>query len=139
MTTRFLSFAFIAFASACSAAPVAETTGFTAGPLVSSTSDTGALHVDVRTSPQPPEQGMVEAELTVTDADGKPARGLTVGVVPWMPAMGHGTSLVPTVTELGDGKYKVEQLALFMPGEWELRLTIDGAAHDTANPAFDVP
>jgi hypothetical protein len=81
----------------------------------------------------------MQAELTITDAMGKPVDGLTFSVVPWMPAMGHGTSLVPTVTPMGKGTYAVGDLSLFMPGEWELRLTFSGSTSDTANPVFDVP
>ena len=126
--------------SACSSASTTETTGFTASPLVTTTSTGGSLLVDVRTSPQPPVEGMNEARVTLTDsASGAPVDGLTMAVVPWMPAMGHGTSLVPTVKALGDGVYEVDQLSLFMGGEWELRLTLDGPMHDTANPAFNVP
>ena len=48
-------------------------------------------------------------------------------------------AMVPTVEAQGGGIYQVNQLSLFMGGEWELRLAIDGAVQDTANPAFDVP
>jgi YtkA-like len=128
-----LSFSLLA---ACSSA----TTGPSSGSLVTTTSATGALLIDVTTSPQPPVQGMNVATLVVTDsATHAPVDGLSLAVVPWMPAMGHGTSLVPTVDAMGHGKYEVSNLSLFMAGEWELRLTITGTVTDTANPAFDVP
>jgi hypothetical protein len=142
MRTRPLTFAPIAalLFSCSSASPPAEVTGFTAAPLVSTTSATGALHLDVRTSPQPPIEGMNEAEVIITDsATGKPVDGLGMSVVPWMPAMDHGTSLVPVVTPKGNGVYEITELSLFMGGEWELKLALDGPAPDTANPAFDVP
>jgi hypothetical protein len=125
---------------ACSSSSVAETSGFSAPPLVTCTSAGGSLNVDLRTSPQPPVEGVIEAQLTVTLAStGKPVDGLTITVVPWMPSMGHGTSVVPTVSATGNGTYLVDQVSLTMGGEWELRLTFDGTVEDTAAPAFDVP
>ncbi len=141
MYARLLVVSLVATAiAACSSAsaPV-EVMGFKAGPLVTTQSATGALSLDVRTSPQPPIQGIEEAQLVITDATGKPVDGLRISVVPWMPAMGHGTSLIPTVEAQGNGVYQVNQLSLFMGGEWELRLAIDGPVQDTANPEFDVP
>jgi hypothetical protein len=131
-------------ASACSSSPVTEVVGFTASPLVTTQTSAGVYDVDVRTSPQPPVVGLTQAQLVVKDhATGRPVDGLSIGVVPWMPAMGHGTSLVPTVSASGDGVYTIDQLSLFMAGEWELRLSFErpdgGDGHDTANPAFDVP
>jgi hypothetical protein len=125
---------------ACSGtATPTETVGFTASPLVSTTSAAGSLTLDVRTSPQPPIQGLQEAQLVVTDTkSGAPVDGLSITVVPWMPAMGHGTSLLPTVLPKGGGVYEIDQLSLFMAGEWELRLTFTGPTNDTANPAFEV-
>jgi len=139
-----VSFTALTAAACSSASPPAEVVGFTASPLVTATSAGGSLSVDVRTSPQPPIEGLQEAQVVVTDtASGQPVDGLSLTVVPWMPAMGHGTSLVPTVTAKGNGVYEIDQLSLFMAGEWELRLTFDGAppsnTGDTANPAFDVP
>jgi hypothetical protein len=114
--------------------------GFTGAPLLTSKSAAGALSLDVRTSPQPPIQGLQAAQLVITDsATGAPVDGLSIAVVPWMPAMGHGTSLVPTVSAQGKGVYEIDQLSLFMGGEWELRLAITGPYVDTANPAFNVP
>jgi hypothetical protein len=128
-------------AVACSSAsPPVEVMGFKAPPLVTTASTTGALDLDVRTSPQPPIEGLEEAQVVITDhTTGEPVDGLSLGVVPWMPAMGHGTSLVPTVLPKGNGVYEIDQLSLFMGGEWELRLSITGPMQDTANPAFDVP
>ncbi len=121
---------------ACSTASAPEN----ACPLVTVASATGALNVEVCTSPLPPIQGTDVARVTVTQASThEPVDGLSVSVVPWMPEMGHGTSVVPTVTSMGSGTYEISNLVLFMAGEWELRLTFDGTVQDTANPAFYVP
>ena len=108
--------------------------------VVSVTSDSGALKVEVRTSPEPPARGTNGAELTVTNvADGTPRDGLTVTVVPWMAAMNHGSSTIPTVSAAGGGRYEVTGLDLFMPGHWVLRTTFSGPVDDHAEPALDIP
>ena len=131
----------IAALSSCSTASAPpEVMGFTGAPLLTTKSATASLNLEVRTSPQPPVQGIQEAQLVITDsASGAPIDGLSITVVPWMPAMGHGTSLVPTVSAQGKGVYEIDQLSLFMGGEWELRLAITGPYQDTANPTFNVP
>jgi hypothetical protein len=86
-----------------------------------------AYRIEIRTAPeQPPGRGAVGVRLTVKTASGAPADGLTIGVVPWMPAHGHGSAVGPTVSAEGDGVYEVENLYLFMPGDWELRMSIEG-------------
>ena len=70
-SSRLASFAFALFTvtlqtSACSSAsPPAEVLGFTASPLVTSASAGGSLSIDVRTSPQPPIEGLEQAQLVI--------------------------------------------------------------------------
>jgi hypothetical protein len=100
----------------------------------------GALHVEVHTSPEPPVRGSNTVELTITNvADGSPADGLMLDVEPWMPAMNHGTSAKPSVMAEGGGKYLVSNVYLFMPGLWELRTTFSGPTADHAAPALQIP
>jgi hypothetical protein len=107
---------------------------------MTATSDSGALRIDVRTSPQPPGRGSDDVEFTITNAsDGKPRDDLSVAVTPWMPAMNHGSSAIPTVTAEGGGRYLVTGVYLFMPGRWELRTSFSGPTNDHAAPAFDIP
>jgi hypothetical protein len=138
---RFAMLAALATAAAgCSSSGPAETTGFGAAPLMTVTSQSGQLAIDVRTSPQPPARGTNDVELTVTGStDHAPLDGLALELKPWMPAMGHGTSIVPTVTREMNGKYLVSGVDLFMPGLWELRLTVSGSSEDYAAPAFEIP
>ena len=56
-----------------------------------------------------------------------------------MPAHGHGTSVDPTVTETVPGVFLATPLYLFMPGSWELRMTMSGTVDDTAKAAFEIP
>jgi hypothetical protein len=124
--------------AACSAgAPPAG--GFPVEPYTTTTSDSGALGVEVRTSPQPPSRGTNSVELTVTrGSDGSPVPGLSLGVRTWMPAMNHGSS-EPTVTEEGEGKYLVTEVYLYMPGTWELQTTFSGPVSDHATASLPVP
>jgi hypothetical protein len=130
----------LAAASACSSAAPQPAGGgaFPSDPYTTTTSDSGSLVVDVRTSPQPPGRGTNTVQLTVTHAsDGSPADGLTVDVAPFMPAMDHGTSDT-AVTPAGGGVYLVTGVYLYMPGTWELRTSISGPMTDHAAPQLTV-
>ncbi|HEY5147625.1 MAG TPA: FixH family protein [Polyangiaceae bacterium] len=130
----------VALAIACGACSSASTgpVSFPADAFSTSTTDSGTLHVELRTSPQPPARGTIEAQLVITKvADDSPVDGLTVAIQPWMPAMNHG-AIAPTVMGLGDGKYLVTELDVFMPGHWELRTALSGAMTDHVTPAFDI-
>ena len=52
---------------------------------------------------------------------------------------GHGGSVVPRATDQGGGRYLVENVYLFMPGQWELRMTFNGELPDTATAIVDIP
>ncbi len=122
----------VCLATACSGAPAA-----TSFPL-SVTSDSGALHIDVSASPDPPVIGTDTLELTITRvADGAPEDGLTVDVKPYMPSMGHGTATT-TVTPEGSGQYLVTDVYLYMAGVWQLKTTIAGPVSDHAEPTFQL-
>src|SRR5580704_11432385 len=78
---------------------------FPSQPFSTMTSDSGALTIEVRTSPQPPTRGTVDAEFTITTtATGEPRDGLTLAIDPWMPVMNHG-AIAAHVTQEGQGKY----------------------------------
>jgi hypothetical protein len=128
-------------AGACGTEPAPSTSppSFAADPDQTITSDSGSLTVAVRFSPRPPAVGTDAVELSFADASGAAPSGLALTVVPWMPAHGHGTSVNPTVTETAPGTFVAMPLYLFMPGSWELRLTISGSVDDTAKAAFEIP
>jgi hypothetical protein len=55
-----------------------------------------------------------------------------------MPAMGHGTSVQPIISETAPGSYLIDQLLLFMPGDWQLRTELDGAVSDHVTPTLEI-
>jgi len=124
--------------AACAPASSQPDAGFPADPLTTVTSQSGSLTLAVRTSPQPPSRGVLAVQLTVTDASG-PVDGLTITVTPWMPDHGHGASVQPQVSAQGSGVYLVTDVYLAMPGQWELRLGLDGTTHDTATITLQIP
>lgn len=77
-------------------------------------------------------------QLLLSDTAGNLIDGATVHVDGRMPGHGHGLPTAPKVTDTGEaGHYLVEGLRFNMPGDWELELTIEGAAgEDTATLEF---
>jgi len=136
-TLRFILLA-MPITLACSSAAQPPSATFPAEPYMTVTTDSGTLHVAVRTSPQPPEVGNDDVELTVTDASGNPRDELAVSVKPWMPAMNHGTSET-TITPEGGGKYLVTNVYLYMSGVWQLQIAFAGAVSDHVEPEIELP
>ena len=125
----------------CSSSDGADTGTFTDTPATVLTSAAGSYRIALHSAPDAqPSRGVNSLRLVVTKvADGSPATGLAVDVVPWMPAMGHGASVKPSVQAATEaGVYTVSNVNLFMPGLWEIRATIGGAAGDHATAQFEV-
>ena len=127
-------------ALACSSPPSQppDASSFPSQPLASITGSSGKVHIDLRTSPQPPAVGNDDVQLAITDASGAPLDGLTVAVKPFMPAHGHGTSQT-TVMAQGGGKYLVTDVYLYMSGVWQMQITVSGPVSDYAAPEFELP
>jgi hypothetical protein len=146
--TRLGLLALLLAATACSSATATPAASSDAGatddailaaaPYASVVTDTG-LHVDVRTDPQPPPRGTFNVILDIKDGAGNPVDGLTIDAVPWMPAMGHGSSIRTNVSAEGGGRYAIGNVGMFMPGDWELRLTMSGGASAHATPIIPIP
>ena len=100
------------------------------------TSDSGKLVADVFASPV---RGVNTMRLHVTDTGGHPVDGLGLSVTPWMPSHAHGTSVIPIVTATGNGNYVVSELDLFMPGRWQIRVSVMTPSTDAFVPVLDVP
>ncbi len=102
-------------------------------------SSSGSLTLSMASSPtSPPQRGTGSLKFVITDAAGAPVDGLTLTVVPWMVQMGHGTSIAPCVVPNGNGEYVVNDVYLFMAGEWQLQTTVSGTATDTFAPTVQV-
>ena len=129
-------------AAACGDSGSTDTGTFATTPATVLTTEAGSFRIAVHSAPDAqPSRGVNALRFVVTKvADGTPASGLDVDVVPWMPAMGHGASVKPSVTPGTEpGVYTVSNVNLFMPGLWEIRATIGGAAQpDHATAQFEV-
>ena len=99
----------------------------------------GALRMALWLAPDPPVKGRDAVRLSFTDGAGDLPADLSVAVQAWMPAHGHGTSTEPTTSNVAPGVFVADPLYLFMSGRWEVRVTISGAAADTATVNVDVP
>lgn len=101
--------------------------------------DQGHFGLHLTPSPDPFVSGDNSLDLELSDSGGAMVSGGHVAIEPWMPAMGHGVSVVPDVTELGAGAYHAEHVTFSMPGQWELRFTINAAGvEDHATVPYDV-
>lgn len=108
-------------------------------PLLVTSSDAAQAAIEVRTAPeQPPPRGLSKVELTLLDEQAQPLSDVTIDVVTWMPAMGHGARTDPSVTPLGEGRYLLDDVELYMPGRWELRLDFSGSIDDRAVVELDI-
>lgn len=127
-------------AAACSSSAGEPEASFPPAPYVTIMSDGGKFRLELRTAPdQPLTRGTSAVLLTVFDAaTNLPRDDLAITVVPWMAAMAHGSSVRPAITPEGHGAYVLKNVSFFMPGRWELRISFDGGATDTASPALDV-
>jgi hypothetical protein len=132
--------AWLAGALGCNTEPPPAPPPEFSGPVQQmAASASGQLRVDVRWSPQPPAVGNAAAELAIFDGTGAPVAGLSIAGLLWMPAHGHGASVQPELIEDEPGVFVAAPLYFFMPGAWELRLTMSGSRDDTATIALELP
>lgn len=75
-------------------------------------------------NPAPPSKGDNIWSLDLTDPAGATAAGLGLSLRAFMPDHGHGSPVKPEVTDNGDGTYTIDPVNLFMPGYWEVSLTV---------------
>ncbi|MBX5480560.1 MAG: FixH family protein [Myxococcaceae bacterium] len=108
-------------------------------PLMVATGALDHARVTVWSDPQPLERGPNTLRLKLEDLSGTPLANLDVKVEPWMPAMGHGGPSLPEVIERGEGLYDVPNVALPMPGSWELRIILSGGVDDHFVLDVEVP
>lgn len=77
--------------------------------------------------PAPPDVGDNAWTVMVLDDAGAPVAGCTADIAPFMPDHGHGAAAEPTWTEdtATVGQYAVDGMDFFMPGFWEITITVD--------------
>ena len=125
--------------SVCAGDPRA--TAYTVG--LSAKAADGAFKVTFMDAmPAPPSKGANTWTVQITDAAGRPVTGAKVAVKPFMPDHGHGSSITPQVMPMGtDGTYQITLLELFMPGIWQITLSItpDVGAPDAGTPDAGAP
>jgi hypothetical protein len=105
-----------------------------AGAAEQWSSKQGLYRVSYRSELAPIEINKIHTwVLHVTTADGTPVENAKIEFNGGMPTHNHGLPTQPSVTEhLGHGDYRVEGIRFHMAGDWEITITIDGAAgHDT--------
>jgi len=78
----------------------------------------------VASDPGPPVKGSNTWTVRILDPGGTPTDGLAMTVLPFMPDHGHGSTVKAAVTPMGDGVYVIKPLYLYMPGYWEVTLTV---------------
>lgn len=118
------------FLCACSASQESSSNSdanvsFAATPFGDAASTSGAFNVTMYAAQSGLVQGLNTIEIAVTDAQGAPVDGLVLSLTPWMPAMGHGSSAIPQIVAKGSGEYVATDVALIMPGLWQLRTQLD--------------
>lgn len=123
----------------CSQGPVSSGGDFQTTPMEMVTSDSGQLTGAVFLQQAQPLRGVNAMKLHITDNAGHVLDGLTMSATPWMVSHAHGTSVVPIVTPMGNGDYVVSELNLFMPGRWQIRVSVSAPMTDALTPVLDVP
>jgi hypothetical protein len=136
MLRRWIGLALVALAG-CSSETSSDGTE---GAAAIATSASGMLRINAKTvDGEAPVRGDNPFDIEILRVEDEIGiQGLQLTVTPWMPAMGHGTSVRSTVTEAGDGHYRADDVYLFMPGLWELRISIMGSIQDNAAPRFQI-
>jgi len=110
---------------ACSAQQATTSTDtFETVPVGSAASTSGSFTVTIYPQTDGLVQGLNAVEIVVMDAKATPVDGLTPTLVPWMPAMGHGASTTPSIVPKQSGRYVANDVALVMPGTWQLRVAV---------------
>jgi hypothetical protein len=102
-------------------------------------SSSGAFNALVYADPYPASVGDNSFNVELADVEGFPVIGATLALSAWMPVHGHTMPSGYATLELGAGLYRIEHVALPMPGRWELRIEIVAqSAEDQLNLAIDV-
>lgn len=74
--------------------------------------------------PAPPAKGNNMWTVKITNAKGESVDGAKIVTTSYMPDHGHTSPIKPQSVPMGDGVYQVSPVNLFMPGVWEVTLTV---------------
>lgn len=112
-----------------------------AEPYVANLEKTGASGMKivlVSSTPTPPSKGNNDWTIRVLDSSGNPLDGLTIDVLPFMPDHGHDSVIFPTIRPVTDspGEYLLQPVRLWMPGYWEVTVSVDDQAGSTDSVKF---
>jgi hypothetical protein len=88
----------------------------------------GARVVLVSSDPSPPARNDNTWTLQIQNEVGDPLEGATVDLVPFMPDHQHGTPIRAEITDMGGGAYEAAPVNLWMPGLWEVTVSVDDGA-----------
>lgn len=102
--------------------------------------DDGLLTFEVR-SEEPLAEGHNDLHVTVLH-DGAPFTDSSISANVRMASMTHG-GFAPTISDLGDGEFMFHQVALDMPGQWEISMYAENGSQlkirDTALLSLEIP
>lgn len=119
-----------------------ETRAIPYAPGLKRTSMSGAFEaVLVKSDPGPPVKGINVWTVQIFDGSGAtPQDGLTVTALPYMPDHRHPSTVIPVVTpkDDGTGTYTLDPVYLFMPGYWEVTLTLQPATGAKDSVVFPI-
>ncbi len=73
--------------------------------------------------PNPPVTGKNALDTLLTESSGHTLVGAKLSAAASMPSDGM-TSSPPTVDDQGDGHYRIQDLVYSMPGQWQVRVTV---------------
>jgi hypothetical protein len=119
-----------------------ETRAVKYAPNLTRASASGAFQaILLESTPAPPARGSDEWTVKIVDVNAAPQDGLTVTAAPFMPDHNHPSTIKPVVTPLGGGAYTMTPLYLYMPGYWEITLTLQpsGGAKDSVMFPICIP
>lgn len=93
------------------------------------TGEQGTSVVLVESTPAPPARFENSWHIRVLDSAGMPMEGAVMSVALFMPDHGHGTTRDTEIMPVdAPGEFMLAPVYLFMPGLWEVRITVTDAA-----------
>ena len=87
--------------------------------------------------PGPPDRGINTWSLEVKNDQGQPLGAeQALEISPFMPDHGHGSNTVPKIKTEANGTFTVDDIDLFMPGLWEIRVRVKDSEESILDTVF---